>query len=1356
MSSRWIANKFGLFNFWYYDDQEYKLANGKVIFRGTNGSGKSVTTQSFIPLLLDGDKSPNRIDPFGTKSRRIENYMLMDEDEEDRISYLYMEFKKPESKTYITIGMGLRARKGKKLESWYFILKDGRRINKDLYLYEFSGEKVPLTQKKFENKLGDGNVFTTGQREYMSKVNEHLFGYSDVENYKELLNLLIELRSPKLSKDFKPTKIYGILNKSLSTLSDDDLRDIAEAMDNMDTLNNKLEELDKSLKSAKKMNNAFSNYNKSVIYKKSVDYNKYRLKVKSEDDNIKKLYKDNNEAEKSKEASEEELKKLKLILDDAIVKRKALENHEGFKINEELLRLEKENSEITNSLLGKKESEQDKFHKIRNNKEKIEGKDLEKYKLGKEIEGLLEDEEYYREQSYYESGVSIKKEINLGEECGFDLILENADLYQKLIENVYRLIIRLGETKKDLDKVALDESEQVRKVNELKRKLEEAIELLTTSKIEYIEKINIYLEQCTELKINDEVLNELFRTIHKINEVYEANNIAFTIKSIAEEKLTKLKEENIELKAKDKSKGNEIKELEHKITNIENNEEYIEEEKNISFIKDLLDKNKIPYLEFYKCYSFNEEVNDENKVILEGALYEMGIAKSLIVPSLYKQVTKEALKDESYKILFGNHKACKNNIEMYFDLEKCEFNSKYLTDVKGVLASIGVKEDLHNLAIINNDFTYKIGVIDGGSNKYYKLKYIGVESRRRYRDYQKELIMEEINNLEKEKSLIIKSIEYVELAISKMNNEIISFPNVQDIETSINLIVDAERSFKYEEDLLRSKRVELFKIENTKKELETKVIEEGEYIKIPKNVQDFEEALGSIRNYIKVVNKIQGSHKDKVHILREMKNIEDNIEDLNIDIDKIISEIYEQSEKLEKIKGEIKSLEEALKTLNLGEVEEELRRVIVITKNYPEQIDVVKEENMKSKNNIEFIEGEVIKSKEKLEKVKNIFEYYKNILNDELSLGYLEEIRELGEEEAVELVLKSYEVDLIERREYILAKLFRTIAECNSELFEYNLRNDEIFGDYTKTEDLEINEVLSSGKRMDITFKINRRSIKLIDLINHLINSIDEQKLLISDKEREIFEDTLINTLSSKISAKIYNANKWVKQINTLMSTMDTSNGLKLDLKWIPKKSENIGEIGSRELTKILANPQFMDDTEREKLSTHFKESLKKAKRLANDEDITQSYQAIIKDVLDYREWYEFRLSYSNNKNTKLNELTDNEFFKLSGGEKAMAMYIPLFAAINARYNAADKKDCPRIIALDEAFAGIDDQNINIMFTLLEGLDLDYVLNSQVLWGTYESVKSLAIYELIRQGDDIVLPIRYSWDGKTRNMEGIE
>ena len=271
-------------------------------------------------------------------------------------------------------------------------------------------------------------------------------------------------------------------------------------------------------------------------------------------------------------------------------------------------------------------------------------------------------------------------------------------------------------------------------------------------------------------------------------------------------------------------------------------------------------------------------------------------------------------------------------------------------------------------------------------------------------------------------------------------------------------------------------------------------------------------------------------------------------------------------------------------------------------------------------------------------------------------------------------------------------------------------------------------------------------------LLVYLENTLEEQKLLISEKEREVFEDTLINTLSSKINAKIYKARAWVKEIDELMKSMNTSSGFKLYLSWKPKKAESENEIDIKELTEILSTPHFMTEEQRQSVADHFKEKLKEQKRIAGKDGLARNYHTIIKDVLDYREWFEFQLHFSKPTERK-KELTDNEFFKLSGGEKAMAMYVPLFAAVNARYNGTDKKDAPRIISLDEAFAGVDEDNISNMFELIEQLKLDYILNSQVLWGTYASVKSLSIYELIREGDEVVLPIKYHWNGKIKTME---
>ena len=58
MNSKWQINRVGLLDFWYYDEEEFDFLDGRMLLRGANGSGKSVTMQSFIPLLLDGNMRP--------------------------------------------------------------------------------------------------------------------------------------------------------------------------------------------------------------------------------------------------------------------------------------------------------------------------------------------------------------------------------------------------------------------------------------------------------------------------------------------------------------------------------------------------------------------------------------------------------------------------------------------------------------------------------------------------------------------------------------------------------------------------------------------------------------------------------------------------------------------------------------------------------------------------------------------------------------------------------------------------------------------------------------------------------------------------------------------------------------------------------------------------------------------------------------------------------------------------------------------------------------------------------------------------------------------------------------------------
>ena len=97
MNNRWKMNRIGFVNFWLYDEEDFEFEDGKLLLRGQNGSGKSITTQSFIPFVLDGDRTPSRLDPFGSSDRRMEYYFLGEEGRDEATGYLYLEFKKEET-----------------------------------------------------------------------------------------------------------------------------------------------------------------------------------------------------------------------------------------------------------------------------------------------------------------------------------------------------------------------------------------------------------------------------------------------------------------------------------------------------------------------------------------------------------------------------------------------------------------------------------------------------------------------------------------------------------------------------------------------------------------------------------------------------------------------------------------------------------------------------------------------------------------------------------------------------------------------------------------------------------------------------------------------------------------------------------------------------------------------------------------------------------------------------------------------------------------------------------------------------------------------------------------------------------
>lgn len=729
----------------------------------------------------------------------------------------------------------------------------------------------------------------------------------------------------------------------------------------------------------------------------------------------------------------------------------------------------------------------------------------------------------------------------------------------------------------------------------------------------------------------------------------------------------------------------------------------------------------------------------------------MGIIDSIIVPNEYRLKAENLLKNNTYKILCKNEKTNKDNLSKYISLEEDNFTKEYSNDIYSIIESISINTDENN-TYIDLDNNFKIGIIKGITNTEYELKYIGSKKREQYR-------LEKISTLEnkiEELNIILENlnenINKIDNSIEILNKEYKEFITGEDIDEEIKLIEEIEIDLRTKEKELISINENIYKVKKDIKEISNLLFEETEHINIPKNTESYQSVIDSIREYKEVINEIRQAYNKKNSILKETEIHISINEAVKNDLEIIYEEIGTlKNEKLTLTKN-IESLKNALKSLGIDEIEKELDRLSNIISTYPHSISLLIESKAKREANIKNYIDRLNELEINLNTKNKELNFYKENFRYELNLGYIEELKALEECEAIEYVIEKYKLSESYKQNDIISNIHEIIRESSLELNNYNIGVYDTDNIYTNYEDENIKGLIEISKRVDIRIKLQKKEISLYDLIKKLNLNIEEHNLLINENERKVFEDILINNLSTKISARISRAKNWVKEIDKLMDKVNTSNGLKLNITWVPKKGQSEDDIDIKELSTLLSTSKFLTEEEREKVSKHFKLKLKQQKRRMEDENKISSYQSIIKEVLDFRRWFEFKLMYTTPRQNK-KELTDNEFYRLSGGEKALAMYIPLFAAVNARYDGADKKDCPRMISLDEAFAGVDEENISHMFNLMEGLDLDYVLNSQVLWGTYEGVKNLAIYELIREGSDMVIPIKYTWNGHSKIVD---
>ncbi|MEU3897176.1 TIGR02680 family protein [Streptomyces sp. NPDC045251] len=279
------------------------------------------------------------------------------------------------------------------------------------------------------------------------------------------------------------------------------------------------------------------------------------------------------------------------------------------------------------------------------------------------------------------------------------------------------------------------------------------------------------------------------------------------------------------------------------------------------------------------------------------------------------------------------------------------------------------------------------------------------------------------------------------------------------------------------------------------------------------------------------------------------------------------------------------------------------------------------------------------------------------------------------------------------------------------------------------------------GMRVDIVYQGRQRAVP--DLAEALSTEVAELTRILSAHEREILETHLITEVAGTLQELIGAAERQVRAMNEELEERPTSTGMKLRLVWRSSRRAPQGLPQARERLRQSADAWSSQD--RAAVGAFLQEQI--AHRQADDS--SGSWQEDLAAALDYRSWHEFGVE--RHQHGKWVPATG----PASGGERVLAASVPLFAAASSHYASAGGPYAPRLVTLDEAFAGVDDDSRAKCLGLLRAFDLDVVMTSEREWACYPQVPGIAIAQLSRV-DDIaaVLVTRWEWDGSERRRCG--
>ncbi|MBL1259872.1 MAG: TIGR02680 family protein [Thiotrichaceae bacterium] len=1349
--TRWQPLRAGLVDIFYYDYQEFWFRDGRLLLRGNNGTGKSKVLALTLPFLLDGRATPSRVEPDGDGQKRMEWNLLMGNRYNERTGYSWLEFGRlcsDGSTEFFTIGCAMKALKGRPLTTWFFTTD--QRVAQDFSLLD--SNKRTLSKERLKERLGEHAVIDQASR-YRHVIDDKLFQLGP-ERYDALISLLIQLRQPQLSKRPDEKALSKALTEALPPLDQGILGDVADAFRNLEAERQALDGLRQTGQAVDEFRHHYRQYagvagrrRAAVVRSAQSHHDKVSGELKQAQTSL-------QTAKQEESKTQTRIDETKAALQQARVRERILQQSPEMRDANTLRQAETRASEKEAELSAIENDTKALGHEVAQQKQRVDQHHNKAKQAKVEINNrdaqLGELALKLRLDKRHQQLTSPLQLPNGGEIAdGIDSRISTAEraitqLHQRRAEQLAR-INHLNQAVDQCHAHHQRSQEQWQQASDqLERLAEEQLEAEAATEAvgeTLVSQFRHYCRELTELSFSDpdavaESLQSWTITLEGSNPATRALTTAF---ENASHRLADKKAWTTQQKEQQQNTLNELYQARNRLEAGE------EQQPPRPYVLSQESRQNRLGAPLWKLIDFQDEAPLTLRPIIEAALEASGLLDAWVTPD------GSLLDKQTWDRVIMPHSPAAQNIARFLkpavDRNKPQANTVSDAVLDALLAAIawideGGQSD--HSTWIDNRGQWQLGPLQGCWQKD-EAEYIGHGAREAARDRRLAALAIEISDSEIHLATLQQQLNQLIQRKTQLDNEWQGAPDDEALRQAHQQVSSLIAQKQQQETRVERQAQRLTAAQTAwQQQRETRDLEATD-LDLPTASATLAELETTLHNYraechgfwpslrhhwgqLETLQQAQQAFKQERQRLEEKKQ-------RLIDTQRSTREAVTHRDILRETLGDAISIVEQ----KLAQASAQIEQLETDTERFQDvRVNTARRIASTATSVANHNEALLEQIKIRREAIGRLNQFVTLGLLDTALPNHTEQTRD-GEwpiDHALHLA-RSMEKQLhqVDDSDKAWLNQQRQLHERISELQSALSRNGHE-ASAEQNDDLIAVRVVFQSQRCDTEV-----------LAQRIAATIQDRGELLDAKEQALLEEHLVNELASHLQTLIQEAELTVISMNKELESRPTSTGMKLRLKWKPLAD---GEtwldhtapdglaVARNQLLRQSAEVWSLKD--RQAVGRFLKKQIDDA-RLAEE---TTALQEVMARALDYRYWHRFVVE----------RWQDGEWRPAvgpaSGGERVLVVTIPLFAAASSHYSSAGPH-APRLVLLDEAFAGVDDDSRAKSLGLLAQFDMDVVMTSEREWACYAEVPGIAIAQLTRrEGVDAVHVGHWWWDGKQR------